>query len=148
VTGQSILSEKAGVNLQQFRETSDGGVNWSKPKLTEIFDPPYPETLTPSRCDRKFYLASDAGVTRLGTIFSKEYLVTKMNKLDISQYVAASSLQLSGNLCVENKADRIGMLVTMTRLTTTRIPQIETSLRPTRSLSLELRLPRNSVNTP
>ena len=49
-------------------------------------------TRTQYEDDRTVYVAEDPGITRVGVMFSKEYLEAEMDKLDISQYVAVSSV--------------------------------------------------------
>lgn len=88
---REVIKEKE-IDLQQFRETTDGGISWSAPKLTKTFDPPSVGTRTQYEDDRTVYVAEDPGITRVGVMFSKEYLEAEMDKLDISQYVAVSSV--------------------------------------------------------
>ena len=50
-------------------------------------------TRTSYKDDSAVYVAEDTGITRVGVMFSKEYLEAEMDKLDISQYVAVSSVR-------------------------------------------------------
>jgi hypothetical protein len=131
--------------LRQIEETKDGGVHWV-PKSIQTFDPPE-EGHTLYNDDRAAYVADDTGITRLGVLPSRKLLKAVMDELGVFEYVAASPVRSSAGLYWVNKAEMIGILMSMTSVTTTPILPLKLIAARRGQNCLEQLLPTRSVST-